>query len=383
MCDMMKFLRYYCLLAILILSVSSVVAQRGDVRQRAVRLGVMLPLHDQNGDGRRMVEYYRGVLMACDSLRKTGISVDVHAWNVPENGDIAQTLLDPDAARCDVILGPLYSKQVHALSEFVTRHDIKLVIPFSITAPELLTNRNMFQVYQNPTAQYESVSFKFTERFDGYHPVFIDCNDSTSHKGAFTGSLRRRLDAKGVDYSITNLRSTDENFLKAFRRDMPNVVVLNTGRSPELGRTFSRLNSLLASHPQLEVVMFGYTEWMMYTKSYQYDFYKYNVYIPAPYYMNPLSSQTARFEQKYRWNFHQDMMQSLPRFAITGFDHAVFFLMGLHKYGKDFNGAAGSFGYAPVQTPLQFERMGNGGLQNRAMLFVHYMPEHRTEVIRF
>ena len=32
---------------------------------RTVRLGVMLPLHDLNGDGRRMVEYYRGVLMAC------------------------------------------------------------------------------------------------------------------------------------------------------------------------------------------------------------------------------------------------------------------------------------------------------------------------------
>ena len=47
---------------------------RDDVRGRAIRLGVMLPLHDINGDGRRMVEYYRGVLMACDSLKKLGIS---------------------------------------------------------------------------------------------------------------------------------------------------------------------------------------------------------------------------------------------------------------------------------------------------------------------
>ena len=55
---------------------------KDDVRQRAIRLGVMLPLHDQNGDGKRMVEYYRGVLMACDSLKTKGISVDVCAWNV-------------------------------------------------------------------------------------------------------------------------------------------------------------------------------------------------------------------------------------------------------------------------------------------------------------
>ena len=368
---------FFCLLG-------SVLAQRnGDVRNRAIQLGVMLPLHDINGDGRRMVEYYRGVLMACDSLRKTGISVDVHAWNVPENGDIGETLADPAAAQCDLILGPLYSKQVHALSEFVARHDIKLVIPFSITCPELLTNRNIFQIYQSPTAQNESIFGKFLNRFDGYHPVFVDCNDSTSQKGAFTSGLRRRLEAKGVDYSITNLRSTDENFAKAFRPDMPNIVVLNTARSPELGSTIAKLNALTAARPQLEIMLFGYTEWMMYTKTYQYDFYKYNAYIPAPYFMNPLSSQTARFEQKYRWNFHQNMMQTLPRFAITGFDHAVFFLMGLHKYGREFNGAAGSFGYTPVQTPLQFERMGNGGLQNHSMVFVHYMPEHRLEIIRF
>ena len=41
-----------------------------DVRQRAIRVGVMLPLHKVNNDGKRMVEYYRGLLMACDTLKK-------------------------------------------------------------------------------------------------------------------------------------------------------------------------------------------------------------------------------------------------------------------------------------------------------------------------
>ncbi len=77
------------------------------------------------------------------------------------------------------------------------------------------------------------------------------------------------------------------------------------------------------------------------------------------------------------------MQNTLPRFALTGFDHAYFFIRGLHKYGRTFNGAAGMFGYPPVQTPLEFERYGNGGLRNKAMLFVHYTPEHRVETIKF
>jgi hypothetical protein len=99
--------------------------------------------------------------------------------------------------------------------------------------------------------------------------------------------------------------------------------------------------------------------------------------------MNPLSQRATRFSQKYRWNFHQDMQAYPARFAVTGFDHAYFFIKGLHLYGKPFSGASGTVGYTPIQTPLHFERIGNGGMMNRTVMFVHYMPEQRVETIKF
>ena len=86
---------------------------------------------------------------------------------------------------------------------------------------------------------------------------------------------------------------------------------------------------------------------------------------------------------KYRWNFHTDMMQALPRFAVTGFDHAMFFLKGFYKQGKKFTGAPGSVGYIPVQTPLKFEKIANGGYRNTSLLFVHYKPTHQIETINY
>ena len=358
-------------------------AAADDVRNREIRLGIMLPLHNINGDGRRMTEYYRGVLMACDSLKKQGLSVDVHAWNTAEDGNIYKVLEDPAAAKCDLIIGPLYSKQMDALSAFVTKHDIRLVIPFSINAPQLTTNRNIFQVYQSPTEQNEVIIARFIERFKNYHTVVVDCNDSTSKKGIFTFGLRRQMEQRGMDAVVTNLKSTEANFSKAFSRTKPNVVILNTGRSQELGVAFSKINGLKANEPELDITMFGYTDWLLYTRTYLENFYKYNTYIPSVFYYNPLSVGTQRFERKYRQNFRSDMQSSLPRFAITGFDHAYFFLKGLHKYGKSFNGAEGMFGYPPVQTPLKFERYGNGGLRNRTMMFIHYQPEHTVETIKF
>lgn len=354
-----------------------------DIRQRAVNVGVMLPLHDDNGDGRRMVEYYRGVLMACDSLKALGISVNVQAWNVAEDSNINKVLKESDAAACDLIIGPLYSKQTKALSDFAKAHRIKLLIPFSINCPEITGNPNIFQVYQAPEEFNEEAINRFLKRFAGYNTVIVDCNDTTSRKGIFTFGLRRRMEAMGRNYSITNVKSTEAQFAKAFSSTLPNVVILNTGRSPELNLVFAKLNNLTTNNPQVSVSMFGYTEWMMYTKYALDNFYRYNVYIPAAFYLNPLSAQTARIQTKYRWNFHTDMMASLPRFAVTGFDHAFYFIKGLHMYGDSFNGST-KVGYSPIQTKLFFQRVSaSGGYKNTHMQFVHYTPGRRIESIEY
>jgi hypothetical protein len=151
----------------------------------------MLPLHDVDGDGRRMVEYYRGMLLACEDLKAQNISVDVYAWNVPIDADIRQTLLEKNAENCDIIFGPLYTKQVKAMADFCRTYDIKMVIPFSIQGNEVNVNPQVYQVYQCPTSLNDDAMKAFRERFPNQHPVFIDCNDSLSQKGAFTMGLRK------------------------------------------------------------------------------------------------------------------------------------------------------------------------------------------------
>ena len=355
-----------------------------DMRQREIRVGVMLPLHNINGDGKRMVEYYRGILMACDSLRANGISTDVRAWNVAEDTDINEIIQqDPHVGDRDLIIGPLYTKQVKALGDFARQRNIRVLIPFSINSPEIFTNPILFQVYQNGNMLNDGYVSHFYDRYKNYHTVIIDCNDSTSTKGGFTSALRQKLEMEGKKYSITNLRSSEAMFQKTFSTTEPNVVVLNTSRSQELNIAFAKLSGMTLSRPQIQVSVFGYPEWLQYTSRHLDNFYKYDVCIPSTYYMNPVSSRTARFKQKYRWNFHQDMQNYQQRFAVTGFDHAFFFIKGLHMYGQHFTGASGMVGYTPYQTPLHFERLGEGGLQNRARLFVHYTKDQRIETINF
>lgn len=350
-----------------------------DITKRAIKIGIMLPLHNINGDGKRMTEYYRGILLACEQLKKSGISTDVRAWNIPEDADIRQTLLKENARTCDVIYGPLYSNMVNPLAEFCKTYDIKLVIPFSITATDASYNPAVFQIYQSQEDIHKQAINAFLNRFADRHVVFIDCNDKESDKGIFTFGLRQKLEAAGIDYSITNLKSSEAMFAKAFNKNKANVVVLNTGRSPELNVAFAKIANLIG----YRVSLFGYTEWLMYEKYDAEDFFKYDTYIPTTFYYNPTSASTSSLEQIYRRSFGNEMMQSLPRFAITGYDHAMFFLTGLHKYGKKFTGDRRESTYQPLQSPLHFVHIGNGGYKNKSFQLIHYTKYHTIESINF
>ena len=352
---------------------------------QTIRVGVMLPLHDKDGDGKRMVEYYRGLLMACDSLRSAGISTDVHAWNVNIDADIRVTLLDDAAKNLDIIFGPLYTKQVKDVADFCHKNSIKLVIPFSISATDVKTNPDVFQVYENGIQLNDRAIGAFMGRFKDCNAVFIDCNDTTSHKGIFTFGLRKQLEAQGITYQITNLNSSLTQFAKAFSATKKNVVILNTGRSPELNLAFRKLNELTQAAPSVNISMFGYTEWLSYEPTYRELYHKYDVYVPSTYYYYKGLTRIASIEQNYKKWFGKDMQsQYIPRFAITGYDHGQFFIRGLYEKGSAFEGKSGESSYRTIQNLLQFVRAADGGgMQNNGFQLVHYNTNKVIETLGY
>lgn len=350
---------------------------------KTVRVGVMLPLHNVDGDGRRMTEFYRGMLMACDNLRAEGMNIDVHAWNVNIDADITQFMKQVDAAHCNIIFGPLYSKQVHALAEFCKARDIMMVIPFSISGDDVSLYKQIFQIYQSNDRLTNSSIETFLKLFGSCHPVFIDCNDKTSDKGSFTFGLRTRLGSKNISYGITNVNSSDDVFAKQFSISKTNVVVLNTGRSPELTQVLNKLAALKANKPGLRIKLFGYTEWMMYLGIDEAKFHEFDTYIPSTFYYNSADPRTQSLTESYRRWFKTDMLSALPRFALTGYDYAQFFLRGYASYGKSFKGTKTQSVWHAVQAPLKFKQVGSAGMQNEFFQLIHFLPNGNVEAISY
>lgn len=372
-----------CMFAVLFLGCMKASAQNAKF---TVNVAVMLPLHDVDGDGKRMVEYYRGMLMGVKKLKSEGVNVNLKAWNVNQEADIQKILLEEGMTKMDVIFGPLYTKQVKPIADFCSAYNVRMVIPFSINGNDVDRCPMIYQVYQSPTDLNEAAIMHYMEMFKDYHPVFIDCNDTTSQKGVFTFGLRKQLEAKGIQYNITNLNSSDPMFAKAFSLTKRNMVILNTGRSPQLNLAFQKLNALTEANRDVRISMFGYTEWMMYHKynNNVVNYNKYDVYIPTTYYYNETSSATKEFEREYKENFNVDMMNALPHFALTGYDQAVFFIGGIAKYGKDFKGLRSQQYATPLQTQYNFGRQSaKSGYRNVNFQFIHFRQNGGVESLTF
>ena len=156
-----------------------------------------------------------------------------------------QHYLIKNASTLDIIFGPLYSNQVKPLGDFCQQHGIKMVIPFSIETKEVSINPNIFQVYQDNNRLTSKAIACFFERFQKtHHPIFINCNDTESQVGGFTSGLRKQLELANIRYNITNLNTPQADFIKQFSISQPNVIILNSEKSPFLNKVFEKLDQL-------------------------------------------------------------------------------------------------------------------------------------------
>ena len=145
----------------------------------------------------------------------------------------------------------------------------------------------------------------------------------------------------------------------------------------------NKLAILKANNPTLKIKLFGYTEWMMYLGIDEAKFHEFDTYIPSTFYYNPASPRTQSLTRSYRQWFKTDMQNALPRFALTGYDYAQFFLRGFAKYGKAFRGVKNQNSWKAVQAPLRFKQVGAAGMQNDFFQLVHFMPNGNVEAISY
>ena len=347
-----------------------------------IKVAVILPLLPEGGqqnESARMIEYYEGFLMAMDSLKKSGVSIDLHTYNSgPQKASIQNILASKELQDVNIIFGPLYQEHIQPLTEFARQKGIRLVIPF--TSKDNSVFRNPY-VYQINTPQ----SYWYSEVYDHFFRQFRnDPREGSRDKAEFIKGFKEELGNRSVPMTTLSDTVTASTLNKVLRPDRENIFVPTTGSNVALIRLLPHLTVTVRQNPETSIHLFGYPEWQTYTKDHLDAFFELDTYFYSSFYTNNLLPSAAEFTQNYRRWFGKDMEERYPKYGMLGFDTGYYFLKGLSQYGTTFEENLNRFNVSSIQTGFKFQRVNNwGGFINRKVFFVHFTKNYELLKLDF
>lgn len=348
-----------------------------------VRMGVVLPLKDKTNRGAKMVEFYQGILMAVDSMRHEGLSIEVKALHSGSTAAEMDALLASNSlANCHVVFGPLDAAQLPALADYCDIHHVRLVVPFSTSSAQVAGHPMYYQANETQPDVQSAASDLLTRVFANGNYVFADTGDDSAEGNAFVARLKDQLANKGMEGRPLPVAADGSAYENVLSATSPNVVVLNSPSLRAVNVLLPQLEEYQRQHPGSSISLIGYPDWQTYTSQHLADFHKYNTYIYSTFYRNPLEERINNFERLYmRW-FGHPMIQTYPRYCMMGFDMAYYFLRGLQIYGNELEQRHADVPNYPLQHNMRFERLDeNSGFVNRHVQLIHYTPQQTIEFI--
>ena len=335
-----------------------------------IKAALILPFQED----KRMVEYYEGFLMAVDSLKRTGTSLDLYVYDSGKEVSTLNTILAKNEMKnMDVIFGPMHQNQIKPLSDFAEKNDIRLVIPFSQKGEEVFSNPSVYQINTPQSYLYSEVYEHFTRQFPNAHVIFIEPAIADKEKAEFISGLKQELKNKGISMQTVSENATKETLKTTLRNGKENIFIPTSGKNMLLIKALPQLTLLVRENPEQNIHLFGYPEWQTYTKDYLENFFELDVYFYSSFYTNTLFPAAVQFTNNYHKWYSKDLTSKWPNYAMLGFDTGFFFLKGLSRYGSELENNLAKMNLTPIQTGFRFQRVNNwGGFINKKVFFIRF-----------
>ena len=355
-----------------------------------IKAAIVLPFNTDgtgnNDEQVRMVEYYEGFLMAVDSLKQKGVSVDLYTYDSGKTtASVNQILNKSEMKGMDIIFGPAHTDQVKPMADFAKKHNIRLVVPFTSKSDEVFDNPSVYQINTPQSYLYSEVYEHYLRKFENAHVVFLDAETGHNDKDDFIKGLKEELKNKQITFKELKGDAINPEGMKLVVDSLrENVLIPTSGKNVALIKILPQMILTSREHPNYNMKLFGYPEWQTYTHDHLSSFFELDTYFYSSFYTNNLFPAAIQFTQSYRRWFSKDMGNTYPKYGMLGFDMAYFFLQGLHKYGSDFEDNMNQMVVTPIQTGFKFERANNwGGFINRKVFFVNFTKNYELIKLDF
>jgi LysM repeat protein len=320
-----------------------------------------------------IMQYYEGTLVAVDSLKNKGVSVNLTVIDTKSDKEpnvIAQALKNPALKEANLIIGPVYPEAIPMVAKYAESHRIPMVSPLANTEPLVKNNDYLIQIASEADV-LTKLSVEYAKKDEGKTILVVpsDGSDAKLVKD-FKAMLKEKLPE--LSYRQGNNAASQ---CEALRSKLANgkknrFVVLSNNEVFVL----DFLQNLTTASKGYDVEVLGTQKWLKFNSVDIAYLHGSNVQMYVQNYVDYNQEITKSFVRSFRNYYKADP----NNYAFRGFDVAYFFIDEMRKHGPDFIGCLPKLSSKNVHTPFRFVKEGDGGYMNTDAALIKHVEGYKV-----
>lgn len=343
----------------------------------AVLLSFDLDAEKKSREAQYSLEFYKGFLLAVDTLREFDRPIHITTYDVASSTDNLKSILaKPEMKHVQVIIPPADLKGgLDIIGDFGRQNDVMVFNLFNVRDKSYLTNPAMMQASVPQDVMCAKAVEGFMDKYKKYTPVLLVKDGASAERNQFMTDIKARLTSEGIDFvTIPYSGDLTSESLTTLSPTTDYVFVPTQGSQRDLNRV---LDSILKFRETSsgDLTIFGYPEWITYRGETLDNLHKLN----ATYYSRFVDDSDDRYTkhviESYKDKFGTQISASVPRPGIMGFDSGIFLLRTLKSNNGDFDSGIPS--YQGVQNGFKFRKASDNpesGWYNERVMLINYRP---------
>jgi LysM repeat protein/ABC-type branched-subunit amino acid transport system substrate-binding protein len=290
------------------------------------------------------IEFYEGILLAMDSLKKAGTTIDLYAYD--DEGDTNKTkqiIKEFETIKPDLILGPLNIDDVRLVSNYSRRTSTIFVPPLMKDDSVVIQNPYLFQPTPSSSTEMNSCAF-YLSQYKGQNFILVHETSPLRQEGLeqFKALLKKHLTPEIVNDS-TDFKevlidgSMQNNIKSALRSDLKNIVIIVSSQEPNVSNV---LTQLYTYNRYFEIAVFGLPSWQKF-KNVRIDYlHDLQVTLYSPFFVDYNNELVKSFIRSCRSKLGYEPYKTTAKgtglnFTYFGYDLTFYFINMIKNYGKD------------------------------------------------
>jgi len=315
--------------------------------QKTLRISLVLPFFTNKSDSiivncpentnctidkisENSFQIYNGVKIALRDLKELGYNLELNVFDSKyDTNTIKEIFQDTLFKSSNLIIGPLYSKNIKMMRVFSKNSHIPMISPYNIPSQALFNYPDLFKIQPSRSTQSKEMAIYIKNSKDDYNILLLsDVEDNKSKvygnifSDAFNDTIYLIKDSlKEVDSILPTLLKRGDDWshlLDKLSKKKSNLIIITSNQVPFLTYAFNKIIEFSNSqeHYKSDFEIFGFEDiYRIKTIDVIYK-NKFNLHFVSKGIPDFNSNRIAEFKDKYR-----DFLSAEPtKYSYLGYD---------------------------------------------------------------